>query len=100
MGGVRTSSFGAGKELSNFTYEFSLLEGLYRLCKTIEDSFLLLLHALEVEFHLPLHLFFCSLLNDYNIAFGLFLMTRNGVFLDVVKDVRYLCSQFFNICIS
>ncbi|KAL1150863.1 hypothetical protein V6Z11_A09G001900 [Gossypium hirsutum] len=31
MGGVRTSSFGAGKELSNFTYEFSLLEGLYRL---------------------------------------------------------------------
>ncbi|PPD82032.1 hypothetical protein GOBAR_DD21035 [Gossypium barbadense] len=36
-----------GIKLSNFMYKFSIPEGLHRLCKTTEDSFLLPLHAFE-----------------------------------------------------
>ncbi|KAK5846120.1 hypothetical protein PVK06_002391 [Gossypium arboreum] len=57
-----------GIKLSNFEYEFFFSEGSHRLYETTRDSFLFSLYALEASFHLPLHLFFCSLLNDYNIT--------------------------------
>ncbi|KAK5846379.1 hypothetical protein PVK06_002665 [Gossypium arboreum] len=41
-----------------------------QLSEIIEDSFLLPPHVLEARFHLPLHPFFYSLLNDYKITPG------------------------------
>ncbi|KAH1107339.1 hypothetical protein J1N35_011107 [Gossypium stocksii] len=45
-------------KLSNFAYELSLPKGSHRLCETIEDSFLLPLHALEARFIYRRTLFF------------------------------------------
>lgn len=45
-----------------------LFRGSHRLCEAIDDSFLLPLHTLKVGFYLPLHHFFCTLLNDYGVA--------------------------------
>lgn len=59
-----------GMKLFNFMYEFFLQEGPHRLYETTDDSFLLLMHVLEVGFHLSLHPFFYNVLNDYNIAPG------------------------------
>ncbi|KAH1091339.1 hypothetical protein J1N35_018596 [Gossypium stocksii] len=59
-----------GIKLPNFAYAFSLLEWSHRLCETTKDGFLLLMHALETRFDLPLYLFFCNLLDYYNINSG------------------------------
>ncbi|PPS03329.1 hypothetical protein GOBAR_AA17326 [Gossypium barbadense] len=57
-------------QLPNFTYEFSIPSRLHRVCEAMEDSFFLPLHVLKVGFHLPLHSFFCNLLNNYRLALG------------------------------
>ncbi|PPR84040.1 hypothetical protein GOBAR_AA36660 [Gossypium barbadense] len=43
--------------------------GTRRLSDT-EGGFLLSLHVLEAEFHLPLYLFFCIVLQEYRITPG------------------------------
>ncbi|KAH1091966.1 hypothetical protein J1N35_019223 [Gossypium stocksii] len=53
-----------GIKLPHFAYEFSIPRGSHQVCETTDDCFLLPLHALETEFHLPLHHFFYRLLND------------------------------------
>ncbi|KAH1114745.1 hypothetical protein J1N35_008123 [Gossypium stocksii] len=59
-----------GIKIPHFAYEFSIPEGCHRLSEITEDTFLFPLHVLEARFHLPLHPFFCNLLNDYKIAPG------------------------------
>ncbi|KAH1130229.1 hypothetical protein J1N35_001607 [Gossypium stocksii] len=57
-------------KIPHFAYEFSIPRREHSLSNTSNGGFLLLLHALEVGSHLPLHPFFCSLLHEYGIALG------------------------------
>lgn len=57
-----------GIEILNFAYNFSILERSHGLSDTNDGSFLLPIHVLEAEFHLPLNRFFCNLFQDYEMT--------------------------------
>lgn len=59
-----------GIKIPNFVYDFSIPMSLHRLSNTSDNNFLLPFHVIKVGFHLPLHHFFCHLLEDYGIAPG------------------------------
>ncbi|KAH1031705.1 hypothetical protein J1N35_043879 [Gossypium stocksii] len=65
---MRWSLCARGIKILHFAYEFSIPKGNHSLNDTSDGDFLLPFHTLEAGFHLPLHLFFCSLLREYEIA--------------------------------
>lgn len=71
---------------SYFTFDFLIVEGVKKLSET-EKGFLLPLHLLEAGFHLSLHLFFCTVLQEYRIALGQ--LTNFSFFISIVYFIDY-----------
>ncbi|PPD74142.1 hypothetical protein GOBAR_DD28933 [Gossypium barbadense] len=59
-----------GIQIPNFSYEFSIPEGSYRLNDTSDGSFFLPFYTLKAKCHLSLHPFFYHFLQEYQIAPG------------------------------